>query len=345
MPDIIVAGGFLAWLPTRLPARIWGRPRRHVYMDSLIFSPGQFTPFFLGATDASRDTLIYGTRPDMKEVERALRQVACRQPEAGEEWAEAFHLLEAKKEADPAVLIEDLERKDWKMRFAARHALLSWGGEAARPLLEIARSKRRMLAARAGSDVQVPVAANRPPSTRRASVWILDNIARDTVWRLGWRTSRLICPYCLTHFTAVSLAWAGQTAMNYIGCRSCGQSREYIERTLIAILDREMAERHIQEGRTLRINWFLKESLFDFDTMEIVRASDEDVERFAVQVGNDTGPYRQPRYARMTCRIRAQCRLSENTLKILESLFRKVEKNIARIEEKGERGSLLKDEI
>ena len=55
--------------------------------------------------------------------------------------------------------------------------------------------------------------------------------------------------------------------------------------------------------------------------MEIIQATDEEVERFAVQVGNDTDPYREPRYEQMQCSVDPKCQLSENTLRILESIF------------------------
>jgi hypothetical protein len=61
--------------------------------------------------------------------------------------------------------------------------------------------------------------------------------------------------------------------------------------------------------------------MFDFDEVEIVRATDQDVERFAIQVGNDTDPIRQPRYKQMQCIISPNCDLSVNTRRILERTF------------------------
>jgi len=48
------------------------------------------------------------------------------------------------------------------------------------------------------------------------------------------------------------------------------------------------------------------------------------VERFAVQVGNDTDPFRRPRYRQMRCVVKPECNLSENTLRILDSVFGQV---------------------
>jgi hypothetical protein len=85
-----------------------------------------------------------------------------------------------------------------------------------------------------------------------------------------------------------------------------------------------MAAQPVQQGQTLRVNWLLRRALFDFDSVEIIAASDEEVERFAVQVGNDTDPARQPRYRKMECLIAAGCALSSNTVRVLRQIFGQV---------------------
>jgi hypothetical protein len=69
------------------------------------------------------------------------------------------------------------------------------------------------------------------------------------------------------------------------------------------------------------VNWLTHRKLFDFDEVEIAQTTDEDVERFAVQVGNDTDPKRKPRYQKMRCVVSSECQLSENTMRILERMF------------------------
>jgi hypothetical protein len=49
------------------------------------------------------------------------------------------------------------------------------------------------------------------------------------------------------------------------------------------------------------------------------------VERFAVQVGNDTDPVRQEFYRFMRCVISPDCRLSDNTIRILRRTFGQVD--------------------
>src|SRR6185295_18517069 len=81
-----------------------------------------------------------------------------------------------------------------------------------------------------------------------------------------------------------------------------------------------------QQDGLIPVNWSATRKLFDFNAVEIVRATDEEVERFAVQVGNDTDPTRQPGYKEMQCVILPQCQLSENTWRILQRTFGQVVK-------------------
>jgi hypothetical protein len=89
----------------------------------------------------------------------------------------------------------------------------------------------------------------------------------------------------------------------------------------VAVLDAGMAETVIKDGETIRVNWLLRRELFDFETVEIIQADDEAVERLAVQIGNDTDPLRRPRYPEMTCTVAPTCPLSENTIRILQRTF------------------------
>jgi hypothetical protein len=73
-----------------------------------------------------------------------------------------------------------------------------------------------------------------------------------------------------------------------------------------------------------RVNWLKRRALFDFDRVEIVAASDYEVERFTIAVGNDVDEYRRPRYKKMPCRVALECVLAEHTLRILRSMFGEV---------------------
>ena len=96
-------------------------------------------------------------------------------------------------------------------------------------------------------------------------------------------------------------------------------------REVVAVLDADWAAETERVGvDKQRVNWLRRQKLFDFDWVEIVNATDEDVDNFAVQIGNDTDDWRQLRYPQMQCVISPQCALSENTLRILKNTFGEV---------------------
>jgi hypothetical protein len=219
--------------------------------------------------------------------------------ESLEDWIERF--------TAPPTLIESLHSEDWVERFTALHALVTLGGESVASLKAIAENRK---------SPQWPTV-----------VWLLKSIAEDTTSRLKKNAPHLLCPRHLVRCSAHAVRLSEHTSFTYYGCRACGQSRAFLEwpGKVVAVLDVEMAEEWKQEDSTLRVNWLVKKSLFDFDCVEIIQTTDEEVERFAVQIGNDTDAFRQRRYQKMRCVVVPNCRLSENTLRILRSLFRKVQ--------------------
>jgi hypothetical protein len=159
------------------------------------------------------------------------------------------------------------------------------------------------------------------------AIRIMKDIAWITERQLGNRAGRLLCPRCLAHFYAhrADLPW--QFDVTYYGCRLCYQSREFIDcsKGVVAVLDAAWTGAQDLRDGLLRVNWLARRALFDFTAVEIVQATDEDVERFAVQAGNDADPLRRPLFASMRCVVSPACGLSENTLRILENTFGRVE--------------------
>jgi hypothetical protein len=156
-------------------------------------------------------------------------------------------------------------------------------------------------------------------------LYILRGIARDTSrWRN--QTSTMLCPTCLTYWTEHKIDLWSLKPREYYGCRLCGQSREYVDakRSVIAVLDHNMTARVKTWDQVVRVNWFAHGTLFDFDAVEIVSATDEEVERFAVKAGNDTDPFRQPHYKEMRCLVAENCNLSKNSIRILQQMFGEV---------------------
>ncbi len=230
---------------------------------------------------------------------------------AHQEWTEVLRRLEERKQhpGSPAPLIADLAHGDWRKQFMARHTLAALGGEAVEPL---------MAALEQDSD----------DSFRETAVWVLKRVIEDTTTHLARNAPHLVCSRCLVHFRAhrVNLSW-WQGAFTYYGCRVCRQSREFFDwpGEIVAALDQEMSAEQAPAGKVLRINWLKRGALFDFDRVEIVKSNDEQVERFAVQVGNDTDDFRSPHYKKMVCEIAPDCVLSENTLRILKRTFGEVQ--------------------
>jgi hypothetical protein len=155
---------------------------------------------------------------------------------------------------------------------------------------------------------------------------LLQYIGQETTHRFQSRANRLLCPHCLTRFGKhqVHLSWFNP--ITYYGCRTCHQSRDIIEwpGQVIAVLDRSMSDEQTRQGQRLGVNWLNRRSLFDFDGVYINQASDEEVERFAVQVGNDTDALRREKYAHMVCLVSPQATFSENSLRILQRTFNEV---------------------
>ncbi len=135
------------------------------------------------------------------------------------------------------------------------------------------------------------------------------------------RPQQVLCSDCLVRFSFRKIFLPAQT-ITYCGCRKCGYHQGIdASGEVIAVLDEQMTSKTVRQNRTLRANWLLHRAPFDFNRVEIINAGDEDVERFAVQVGNDTDPERKGRYKTMPCALASDCRLSENTLRILEMTF------------------------
>ena len=170
-----------------------------------------------------------------------------------------------------------------------------------------------------------PAATDDHVGLQRIATQILKDIGRTTTHRLSHQAERLLCRHCLARCSAHNVRLPWFRSVTYYGCRCCGQSREFFKGQVVAMLDRGVTSELSQSEEILRVNWLTRRTLFDFDRVEISRATDEDVERFAVQVGNDTDPYRKPRYKRMRCIVRCASDLSENTLRILERMFGQVE--------------------
>jgi len=136
------------------------------------------------------------------------------------------------------------------------------------------------------------------------------------------RMKEMLCGAHFTRFKRNTYKVDEKTAY-YVACRICDKVDQVMfgVREIIAILDMEMEGEFLCTDDIARINWLKFGNVFDFERVEIVQASDYDVERFCVQVGNDMDKFRRRRYRKMSCVVAPQCDLSENTINILRSMF------------------------
>lgn len=94
---------------------------------------------------------------------------------------------------------------------------------------------------------------------------------------------------------------------------------------VVAVLDSDWPqETHRENHKLLRINWLRRQTLFDFDRVEIVRATDEQVQQFIANIRNDADEWRAIQYPQMVCRVSPACNLSENTVRLLRDTFAEV---------------------
>ena len=194
---------------------------------------------------------------------------------------------------------------DWLSDIAdAYPAIVALGGEAVPQLYSFAEKYSRI----------------RPLVTQ-----LLSDIANEAKTRLGEGAEDLICPRCFTSYTKHEVNLTRWQSITYYGCRTCHQNRKFFQGWVIAALDNSTTQEQAQQNGVIWVNWTNRRTLFDFDEVQIVQATDEEVERFAVQVGNDTDPLRKPRYQQMRCVISPDCDLSENSLRILRRMFGSVE--------------------
>lgn len=161
------------------------------------------------------------------------------------------------------------------------------------------------------------------------TIQLLQEIAQETKLELQDKEviEYLLCPTCLARYAANKVSVPGIKPIVYNGCRVCGQNQDFMEwdGQMIAVLNNKTVDEKSWGDKILRVNWLARHTLFDFDKVEIMQATDEDVERFAMQTGNDGDNLRQKRYKQIHCYIAPHCQLSENTMRILQRTFGRVD--------------------
>jgi len=112
-------------------------------------------------------------------------------------------------------------------------------------------------------------------------------------------------------------------------CRVCGGDKRYEGvKEIVALLDNHGGSYPQQNGAVLRVNWLAKKLPFDFDRVEVVAATDTEVEEFVRQMRYQAELPIQKRLPKMQCIVNAQCRFErENTMTLLRQTFGSVTKD------------------
>jgi len=191
-------------------------------------------------------------------------------------------------------LINALEDKQLPVQKAAMIALGEWGVlKAVAPLINMLKHKQK----------------------RGASKIALRNIYKKL------KANTLLCSSCLTRTVRKKTRGAP-----YYACRVCGSAETLLEGILYVVAVVGKAEEEdLFLNDTVRGNWRKHEQIFDFDSVEIVDAADEQIERFLIQVGNDMDKLRRKKYKKMLCVVSNELMLADNTLRNLQNTFAKID--------------------
>ena len=243
-------------------------------------------------------------RSTAQTLERALTAACRASDEARDLWKEPLERLAAALDIPftPERLMDALRSNDWVERFIGRMSAAKTGGKAASALVE--------LMGKGGKRV------------RGMALWLLRSIAQASR-SLAGRAEDFLCPECLVRVDKNRVAAPRQRDFHYFGCRRCGRNHALEEWTgkVVAVLDAAMKEARVRDGDELRVNALAHGDVFDFDSVEIANATDEDVERFAMQVGNDVDDVRRRRYKGMDCAVAQESGVSEGAVRTLRSQF------------------------
>ncbi len=260
----------------------------------------------IAAEAPTQRVLSSQTRPTATEVELALRQGRRRQPDVRHVWQRRLQRLyrEKHKRTPTETLLDNLSHDHWLERFIARHVLAYRGGQEVTALSAFARQLIN--------------------SQKDTAIWLLHSISQESTLRFAAEKDNLLCPTCYVRCVARNIDLPWQADISYYGCRQCGQNQRFIyaPHAVVTVLDRNHLGDIIHQPDQLRINWYGHPQPFDFDQIEIIKASEEEIERFAMRIGNDTDSWRNSRYNTMPCSVAPDFQLSKNAARMLESLFR-----------------------
>jgi len=216
-------------------------------------------------------------------------------------WKDVMITLDQwEKDPPSAVMLSSVNSQDWKDALSARFIIAVNGAKSMLPLADFAASC-------SGKD-------------RKQILELMRFICEETKRALG-KSGSIFCSHC---FILPSPHKA--LRFTYYSCQHCNRNRHFISAPngVIAIIDQNMQKDKIVRDGALFVNWIKHGRIFDFDRVEIINATDNDIDKFVLQVESDVDDYRKPRYKKMTVNIHPGCQLSRNSIMNLEMAFGKV---------------------
>lgn len=109
----------------------------------------------------------------------------------------------------------------------------------------------------------------------------------------------------------------------YVACRKCESNLFFSEeiQRVVLVLDRNMKEDMTVDGENLLVNQLRQEQLTDFDEIRIIDADDYQVERFAMQIKNDTDDMRREWLPLTLVHLNPKLPLSQSKINMLRDFF------------------------
>ena len=160
-------------------------------------------------------------------------------------------------------------------------------------------------------------------------------------WPLAWRRAgRYLCQADLSRFEpkpgtwlfrwsggalVFESGWNGDLAES-CACRVCGrQERKFVGVSrVVAVLDSKSGKLFEQTDSDMRINWLIHRKPFDLEAVELVIASDEEVEAFTNQMRFESDDQIATRLLSLRCSVNSICVFKEGTMRLLKLTFGRV---------------------
>ena len=227
------------------------------------------------------------------ELERAIRTLGDKQlKEAVDEIAKTN--LDA---INPEIVANNMQSDDYVRRFIARQQCVQVGGEMV-PLLN-----------RVSADL---------------ALLLITQISTSTTKKLS--KGRHLCPECCSVVQQRTASFSGH-AFKYWGCRICHNSRQIakFKGALIGTIDPTSSVTLATDSINYFWNYSRTEFIGDLDRFEVCGGSDEDVERFLIDLSDEQDEERLRMYRKAPLILKISG-VSDNTIRMGKEFFKRVKR-------------------